>query len=125
MISEGKKANTEKEKTLEKQEKEWSLMMLVKSPKKGEKNKESWSRDHSISEGEFEKRIQNQARRVRTKKQEQCTQVKRQDEMTQQLIHQKEQQQTMFANLQQQQHQQLQQLSQMQMTTGCPKSSFL
>ena len=59
------------------------------------------------------------------KKQEQCTQVKHQDEMTQQLIHQKEQQQTMFANLQQQQHEQLQQLSQMQMTTGCPKSSFL
>ena len=68
MISEGKKASAEKEKTLEKQEKEWSLMMLVKSPKKGEKNKAIWSRDHSISEGEVEKRIQNQARRVRTKK---------------------------------------------------------
>ena len=68
MISERKKANAEKEKTLEKQEKEWSLMMLVKSPKKGEKNKEIWSRDHSISEGEVGKRIQNQARRVRTKK---------------------------------------------------------
>lgn len=44
-------------------------MMLVKSPKKkGEKNKEIWSRDHSISEGEVGKRIQNQARRVKTKK---------------------------------------------------------
>ena len=42
--------------------------MLVKSPKKREKNKEIWSRDHSISGGEVEKRFQNQARRVRTKK---------------------------------------------------------
>ena len=41
--------------------------MLVKSSKKGEKDKEIWNRDHSISEGEVGKRIQNQARRVRTK----------------------------------------------------------
>ena len=42
--------------------------MLVKSPKKGEKNKEIWSRDLGISEGEVGKRIQYQARRDRTKK---------------------------------------------------------
>ena len=41
----------------------------MKSPKKKrEKNKEFWRRDHSISEGEVGKRIQNQARRVITKK---------------------------------------------------------
>ena len=33
-----------------------------------EKNKEIWSRHHSISEAEVGKRIKNQARRVRTKK---------------------------------------------------------
>ena len=36
--------------------------------KKGEKSKEIWSRDDSISEGEVGKRIRNQARTVRTKK---------------------------------------------------------
>ena len=55
---------------MEKQEKEWSVMMLVKSPKKGEKNKEIWSRGLGISEGEVGKRIQYQARRDRTKKTE-------------------------------------------------------
>ena len=35
--------------------------------KKGEKNKEIWNRNHSISEEEVGKRIQNQTRRVRTK----------------------------------------------------------
>ena len=69
-------------------------MMLVKSPEKKEKRtrRSGAETSHSISEGEVGKRIQNQARRVRTKKkkQEQCAQVKRQEEMTQQLIHQQE-----------------------------------
>ena len=36
--------------------------------KKGEKNKEIWSRDHGISDGEVRNKIQNQARGIRTKK---------------------------------------------------------
>ena len=48
--------------------KEWSMMMLVRSPKKGERNKEIWRRDYIISEGEVKKRIQNQAWKNRTTK---------------------------------------------------------
>ena len=45
-------------------------MMLVKSPEKKEKRtrRSGAETSHSISEGEVGKRIQNQARRVRTKK---------------------------------------------------------
>ena len=80
MISEGKKTSAEKEK---KQAEDMRAKALEKvgetrkrvvgddvreePEKKGEKNKEIWSRNHSISEGEVGKRIQNQARRVRTK----------------------------------------------------------
>ena len=79
MISEGKKAHAEKEK---KQAEDMRAKALEKvgetrkrvvgddvseEPKK-KRSKEQGDLDHSISEGEVGKRIQNQARRVRTKK---------------------------------------------------------
>ena len=93
--------------------------------KKGKRTRRSGTETIAYLKEKSEKEFKINQEELELKKQEQCAQVKRQEEMTQQLIHQQEQQQTMFANLQQQQHQQLQQLSQMQMTTGCPKSSFL
>ena len=102
---------------LEKKEKEWSVMMLVKSPeKKKKKPRRSGAETIAYLNEKSEKEFKIKQEELELKKQGQCAQVKRQEEMTQQLIHQQEQQQTMFANLQQQQHQQLQQLSQMQMT---------
>ena len=62
-----------------------------------------------------EKEFQIRQEELQIRKEEQCAQAKRQEQMTQQLIHQQEHQQEMFANLQQQQNQRLQQLSQMQM----------
>ena len=125
----GKKANAEKEK---KQAEDMRAKALEKvgetgkrvvgddvseEPGKGEKRtRRSGAETIAYLNEKSEKEFKIKQEELELKKQEQCAQVKRQEEMTQQLIHQQEQQQTMFANLQQQQHQQLQQLSQMQMT---------
>lgn len=129
MISEGKKANAEKEK---KQAEDMRAKALEKvgetrkrvvgddvseEPQKKEKRtRRSGAETIVYLKEKSEKEFKIRQEELELRKQEQCAQVKRQEEMTQQLIHQQEQQQTMFANLQQQQHQQLQQLSQMQMT---------
>ena len=129
MISEGKKANAEKEK---KQAEDMRAKALEKvgetrkrvvgddvseEPEKKEKRtRRSGAETIVYLKEKSEKEFKIRQEELELRKQEQCAQVKRQEEMTQQLIHQQEQQQTMFANLQQQQHQQLQQLSQMQMT---------
>ena len=127
MISEGKKANAEKEKKQAEDMRAKALERVGETrkrvvgdvseePEKKEKRtRRSGAETIVYLKEKSEKEFKIRQEELELKKQEQCAQVKRQEEITHQLIHQQEQQQKIFTNLQQQQHQQLQQLSQMHM----------
>lgn len=127
IISEGKKANAEKEKKQAEDMRAKALERVGETrkrvvgdvseePEKKEKRtRRSGAETIVYLKEKSEKEFKIRQEELELKKQEQCAQVKRQEEITHQLIHQQEQQQKIFTNLQQQQHQQLQQLSQMHM----------
>ena len=129
MMSEGKKANVEKEKKHAEDMRAKALEKVGETRKRvvcddgsGEPEKKEKRARRSGTETivylkeKSEKEFKMRQEELELKKREQSAQAKQQEEMTQQLIRQQEHQQTMFADLQQQQQQQLQQLSQMQMT---------
>lgn len=128
IISEGKKANAEKEKKQAEDMRAKALERVGETrkrvvgddvseepEKKGKRTRRSGAETIVYLKEKSEKEFKIRQEELELKKQEQCAQVKRQEEITHQLIHQQEQQQKIFTNLQQQQHQQLQQLSQMHM----------
>ena len=126
VISDERKANLEKEK---KQAEDMRAQALEKvgetkkrmsvgdngsgEPEKKEKRaRRSGTETIAYLKEKSAKEFQIRQEELQIRKEEQCAQAKRQEQMTQQLIQQQEHQQNMFANLQQQQNQRQVQMTQ-------------